>query len=251
MSEPDTPLDAALDVFVYAPVGLALNAAEEIPKLAAKGRAQLSMARVVGRFAVAQARQQVIERLTSSVTGGTTPAAGGTTPAAGGTTPDRPPPGETTPAAGGTTADRPPPGDNGETGPLPPPSGPIPPGEDDRPGSSASAVPPAEPGPDWEAAKPVPDWQAAEPVPDWQAAESVPAAEPGPDWQVGALGDAERQPDDPSGLAIPGYDSLAASQVVPRLAGLSVDELTAVETYETAHRARRTILTRVRQLQER
>jgi hypothetical protein len=233
MSEPDTPLDAALDVFVYAPVGLALNAAEEIPKLAAKGRAQLSMARVVGRFAVAQARQQVIERLTSSVTGGTTPAAGGTTPAAGGTTPDRPPPGETTPAAGGTTADRPPPGDNGETGPLPPPSGPIPPGEDDRPGSSASAVPPAEPGPDWEAAEP------------------VPAAEPGPDWQVGALGDAERQPDDPSGLAIPGYDSLAASQVVPRLAGLSVDELTAVETYETAHRARRTILTRVRQLQER
>ena len=52
-------------------------------------------------------------------------------------------------------------------------------------------------------------------------------------------------------LAIPGYDSLAASQVVPRLAGLSADELAAVGAYESAHRARRTILTRVRQLQER
>jgi hypothetical protein len=52
-------------------------------------------------------------------------------------------------------------------------------------------------------------------------------------------------------LAIPGYDSLAASQVVPRLAGLSAEELAAVGAYETAHRARRTILTRIRQLQER
>jgi hypothetical protein len=52
-------------------------------------------------------------------------------------------------------------------------------------------------------------------------------------------------------LAIPGYDSLAASQVAPRLAGLSAEELAAVSAYETAHRARRTILTRIRQLQER
>lgn len=50
-------------------------------------------------------------------------------------------------------------------------------------------------------------------------------------------------------LAIPGYDSLAASQVVQRLAGLSAAELAAVGAYESAHRGRRTILTRVRQLQ--
>ena len=43
-------------------------------------------------------------------------------------------------------------------------------------------------------------------------------------------------------LAIPDYDSLAASQVVPRLAGLTADELEAVRAYEAAHRARRTIL---------
>ena len=47
------------------------------------------------------------------------------------------------------------------------------------------------------------------------------------------------------GLAIPGYDSLAASQVVQRLAGLAADELAAVGAYESAHRGRRTILTRV------
>lgn len=50
-------------------------------------------------------------------------------------------------------------------------------------------------------------------------------------------------------LAIPDYDSLAASQVVPRLAALTTDELADVGTYERAHRARQTILNRVRQLQ--
>jgi hypothetical protein len=59
---------------------------------------------------------------------------------------------------------------------------------------------------------------------------------------------AEEPPGSPGGLAIPGYDSLAASQVVQRLAGLSAEELAAVEAYESAHRARRTILTRVDQL---
>lgn len=51
------------------------------------------------------------------------------------------------------------------------------------------------------------------------------------------------------GLAIPGYDALAASQVVQRLGGLSAAELEAVRTYEAATRGRRTILHRVEQLQ--
>ena len=50
-------------------------------------------------------------------------------------------------------------------------------------------------------------------------------------------------------LAIPDYDSLAASQVLPRLEGLTDDELEAVRNYETAHRSRRTILGRIGQLQ--
>ncbi|HEX4979263.1 MAG TPA: hypothetical protein VFV35_04285 [Acidimicrobiales bacterium] len=50
-------------------------------------------------------------------------------------------------------------------------------------------------------------------------------------------------------LAIPGYDTLSASQVVLRLAGLSADELEAVRAYEEATRGRRTILAKIGQLQ--
>jgi hypothetical protein len=49
-------------------------------------------------------------------------------------------------------------------------------------------------------------------------------------------------------LAIPDYDSLAASQVVARLAGLRPTELSAVQEYERTHRARKTILGKIAQL---
>lgn len=49
-------------------------------------------------------------------------------------------------------------------------------------------------------------------------------------------------------LAIPGYDTLAASQVVQRLAGLNSVDLEAIASYETAHRGRRTILAKTEQL---
>ncbi|MGH9187116.1 MAG: hypothetical protein ACRD0U_15060, partial [Acidimicrobiales bacterium] len=54
---------------------------------------------------------------------------------------------------------------------------------------------------------------------------------------------------DVDSLAIPDYDSLSASQVVPRLAGLSEGELEAVRAYEMSHRGRKTILSKVAQLQ--
>lgn len=50
-------------------------------------------------------------------------------------------------------------------------------------------------------------------------------------------------------LAIPAYDSLSASQVLPRLSGLSAAELEAVRAHEAAHRGRKTILSKVAQLQ--
>lgn len=53
----------------------------------------------------------------------------------------------------------------------------------------------------------------------------------------------------PSDLAIPGYDSLSAFQVVQRLAGLAPGELEEVRAYEAAGRGRRTILTKIAQLQ--
>lgn len=49
-------------------------------------------------------------------------------------------------------------------------------------------------------------------------------------------------------LAIPGFDTLSASQVVQRLDGLTADELRAVRAHESGHRGRRTILNRVEQL---
>ena len=67
MTEVPKPIDAALDLFLYVPVGLAMTAAEELPKLAAKGRTrintQLTMARVVGQFAVTRGRQEIEKRL--------------------------------------------------------------------------------------------------------------------------------------------------------------------------------------------
>ena len=50
-------------------------------------------------------------------------------------------------------------------------------------------------------------------------------------------------------LAIADYDSLAASQVIPRLAGLEPDELAAVGRYESNNRHRKTILGKIAQIQ--
>lgn len=155
------PLDLALDLLVYAPVGLAVSARELLPKLAERGRARLSgqvaTARVVGQFAVqqgqvqgrkafARARADAVERLDGL----------GTTPTV--------------------------PTDRVREAPTP----------------------------------------AARTVTSSAAAET---------------------------LAIPGYDSLSASQVLPRLDGLAAAELEAVRAYEGAHRGRKTILGRISQLQ--
>lgn len=171
---PGGPLGAALDLFVYAPVGLAVTAAEELPRLVAKGHStldtRLSMARVVGQFAVARGRQmmeQRIERAATRVSTGTADTETG---------------GEQPADAGGPA---PTPMDAGLAG-----RGPV-----AAPHSGTDAGPSA------------------------------------------------------SHLAIPGYDSLSASQVVQRLAGLTGEELSAVRDYEEAHRGRRTILNRVDQLQ--
>lgn len=218
--EQRTPLDSALDLFVYAPVGLALTAAEELPKLAEKGRAQvkgqIAIARVVGQFALAQGRRQIEKRLGADgrpggVSAGTGPAGSEVRQPSG------------TPGFGGA-------GGHGTNGAAPDHSDPIyasePDGgyerlagrqeqaEDER--SDATALGSA--------------GTRSDPAPAPQLATS---AGRGP-----SSGD----------LAIPGYDSLSASQVVQRLAGLSKDELEAVGAYESAHRARRTILTRVNQL---
>lgn len=63
---------------------------------------------------------------------------------------------------------------------------------------------------------------------------------------------AQPEPDPPraSELPIEGYESLAALHVVQRLGGLDPDELERVRRFETATRARRTILAKIAQLQD-
>lgn len=190
MTEVPKPLDAALDLFVYAPVGLAMTAAEELPKLAAKGRSrvntQLMMARVVGQFAVTRGRQELERRFS----------------------PPAPPPTSTMRAPA-----------------------PEPPVTFDQMTANGSA------GPGTVA-------QAGADVTEVGGEVSFSsAADLG-----GAAGDPAAAPK-AGELAIPGYDSLSASQVVQRLAGLSGEEMAAVAAYERTHRGRRTILNRIDQLQ--
>jgi hypothetical protein len=201
VTEARSPLDAALDLLIYAPVGFALTAAEEIPKLAAKGRAQVegqvAMARVVGQFAVTQGRKELAKRFAAG------DAAGG---------PARPRP--TGPDAGRRAPDT-------DAGPQP--------GAGEIDFDDLLARPEDEDQP-------------------MEAGGDPGAGAPGPGAGAAGAAPAEEPAASPGGLGIPGYDSLAASQVVQRLAGLSAEELAAVGAYESAHRARRTILTRVDQL---
>jgi len=166
MSKRQEPAEQLLDLLVYAPLGLLMEARDLVPKLADKGRqrmgGQVTVARMIGEMAVRQGQrraEKVVQRLREQQGA-----------------PNRPP-----------SASQP---ANGHRPPL----------------------------------IPAPDLAAPSAGPDAVAAP------------------------DPASLAIPGYDTLSASQVVPRLEGLSRDELEAVRSYEQASRARKTVLTRIDQL---
>lgn len=168
--EPPDPAkvrDAVLDVLVYAPIGFLFDARNVLPKLAERGRGQIALARLFGKYAIARGQAEA-ERVLARTRPQVAPA--------------------------------------------------------DAPLRDApiQADPPT-----------APSQTAAEIEPDRPARPRV------------------RRPrsDAPVVLAIPGYDSLSASQVVPRLDALLPDELEAVRQHESANRGRRTILNRIAQLQ--
>lgn len=138
----------ALDALVYAPAGVLLTAAEDLPAMATKGRdrleVQLRNAHAVGRMALAYGRRDLERRIANL-------------------------------------------GEKEHPAPSPPPAPPPPPATPTERGTA-------------------------------------------------------------SGLAIPDYDTLSASQVVRRLDGLGRQELEAVVRHEAATRGRRTILHRAQQL---
>ncbi|MEY2423943.1 MAG: hypothetical protein QOI95_4010 [Acidimicrobiaceae bacterium] len=170
MTEHKSPIEQALDLFFYAPLGFVLNAQEVVPQLIEKGHQQVVMARMFGKFAIeseapkqiAQLQKQV-QKVAEQFTSRTTP---------------------TRPSSNGPATAT----------------------------STATSTTPAT--------------QTSAPV------ASTPAHGPGA-----------------AELAITDYDSLSASQVVPRLEGLADAELAAVRDYEAAHRGRKTILSKIAQLQ--
>ncbi len=187
MTEPEhkPSVEAALDLLVYAPLGLALEARTLMPSLIERGRNQVTMARMVGRFAVQQGQVEASKRL-----------------------------GPVQEQVEAVLVD---------LGLVPSPSGPT-------TGTTAASTPSSAASPA-EDATTEPE-TVLEVVPDPEP-ESGPAAPPVED------------------LAVPDYDSLAASQVVPRLRALGDDELEDVRRYEAAGRGRKTILNRIAQLQSR
>jgi hypothetical protein len=66
----------------------------------------------------------------------------------------------------------------------------------------------------------------------------------------GATADSPRPAGTPSveSLSIPDYDELSASQVIERLEGLDRESLEAIRAYESGHRGRNTILGKIAQL---
>lgn len=181
MTEPRSPVDQAVELVVYAPLGLAVALREELPRLVEKGKQrlapQVSLARMVGEMAVSKGQKEAGKAV--------------------GRAAER--------LAGLRFA----PHAAGRGGAPPAPS----------PGAA-------------------PLW-GAEGAGAGAAGAGAAGEERG---QGGGVPPAES-------LAIPGYDSLSAPQVVQRLAGLSADELEAVRSYEAATRHRKTILSRVAQLQ--
>lgn len=103
------------------------------------------------------------------------------------------------------------------------------------------------------------------PIADGQRSAASPTVEPEPATPPVALDpepeattdesllidDDDAEPVSAESLAIPDYDGLSASQVVNRLASLSPAELANVRRYEATHRGRKTILSKVAQLQGR
>ena len=164
MGKRKSPIHRALDVFVYAPLGLVVSVREMLPTLAEKGREAVTNARAMGEFALGMGQEETTKVVRNLF------------------------PNQRRPAPGSASRDG---------------AGPA---------SQTYAASPS--------------GVTAAPAP--RAFPSAPTAVT---------------------LAIPGYDALSASQVVPRLEGRNAPELEAVRAYEESGRGRKTVLSRIAQLQ--
>jgi hypothetical protein len=102
--EPDlSPVRRALDLFVFAPVGVALTVAEELPSLIVKGRQRFETdvrnARLVGKFVVTHGQRDVVGRVSKLLYGDAPPPPPPPDPAGPGPGPEPGPAATATPSA--------------------------------------------------------------------------------------------------------------------------------------------------------
>ena len=252
MTDNKSPGDRLLELVVFAPTGLAMSLVEEFPKFVEKGRhrveGQVHTARLVGQFAFQMGRRQLEQTISHfaghddastleadvSTSGPEAPAS----KAPASKAPASKAPTSMAPASDAPSSDAKLPTFAPEARPpeaRPPEAGvsPLGHGSDDF---SRRVFEPEIPAPG-----PRPE---ATPAAGTRG-ESGATPRRAPVWLSGGPANGSGSP---ASLAIPGYDSLSASQVVQRLEGLSSSELEEVRRYEAAHRQRRTILHRVEQL---
>ena len=60
VSEQKHPVDSAVEYVIYAPIGFALEVKRVLPTFVERGRAQVLMARTIGKFAVDQGQVQAV-----------------------------------------------------------------------------------------------------------------------------------------------------------------------------------------------
>ena len=217
MSDEKAPVEKAVELLVYAPVGMALYVRDMLPSMVgifvARGKREVQSHRTPPPPPAPPVPPEVKRRIDESVGMAKVVAEGGFGVArevAGSGL------GVARDVAGTALAQFLAMRANG-TEPAPPP--PPPPRDAPGPAASTASAPP--------------------PV-----ATSAPAPAPaGPP-------DAEWRTDVPASdaLPIPDYDELSASQVVERLEGLDHESLEAIRRYETDHRGRNTILGKIAQL---
>jgi hypothetical protein len=246
VTSPRSAFDVVLDLGLFAPIGLAVTVAQAVPELAQRGRErvgpQLTMARALGQLAFSQGRHQAEQLAGSALQGrfghrqrSSTPSTGSAASAGAGS---------------GSTA----PVDVARSGPAATASAePSDASSSSGPGEAPPRTVPTEPG--RPAIGETLPGDVRPPAPGRRPRRSPATAAPTSAGPVAFDGtEAATSPPPPGGgvavegLAIPSYDSLSASQVVQRLAGLSRAEVEAVRAYEAATRGRRTILTRASQL---
>lgn len=187
VSEEKSSVEQAVELLVYAPLGFALEARELLPRLVERGRRQVTMARMIGQFAVRQGQTEAGKALGR--------------------------------ASGQASAVL------------------------NELGRNVNAAAPAAVRPSANHTSPPPAAGAAGGRTSADA-QNVPVVSQGR-----SPGTGPAPTESSTALAIADYDSLAASQVIPRLPGLSSGELEDVRCYEVGHRSRKTILNRIAQLQ--